>query len=84
MPTIAGEVRKEILGKIKSGESVKKLASQYGICDRTIYAWLRKGVTESISALEFGRLKKENQVLKEIVGALTIELEKLKKKTGVR
>lgn len=81
MNNIGRDVKQEILDKVKSGLSVKKAAEQYGVSDRTIYAWLKKGVTDNVSALEFGKLKKENQVLKEIVGGLTIELEKLKKKT---
>ncbi len=81
MPGIASEVKQEILGKVKSGEQVAGLAKHYGVSDRTIYAWLRKGVSDSVSALEYGKLRKENLVLKEIVGALTVEVEKLKKKT---
>lgn len=80
MPTINNEVKQEILGKIKAGEKVKKVATQYGVSDRTIYLWLKKGVTDHVSALELGKLKKENQILKEIVGVLTMELEKVKKK----
>ena len=80
MSTINSEVKKEILDKVKSGITVKEVATQYGVSDRTIYAWLKVGVVDTISALELGKIKKENQILKEIVGALTIELEKLKKK----
>ncbi len=81
MSTINNEVKQKILGKIKAGEEVKKIAVQYGVSDRTIYAWLKQGVTDKISALEYGKLKKENLILKEIVGILTVEVEKLKKKT---
>jgi transposase-like protein len=80
MSTVNSEVKKEILDKVKSGITVKEVATQYGVSDRTIYAWLKVGVVDTISALELGKIKKENQILKEIVGALTIELEKLKKK----
>lgn len=80
MSTINSEVKKEILDKVKSGKAVKEVATQYGVSDRTIYAWLKVGVVDTISVLELGKIKKENQILKEIVGALTIELEKLKKK----
>ena len=80
MSTINSEVKKEILDKVKSGKTVKEVATQYGVSDRTIYAWLKVGVVDTISVLELGKIKKENQLLKEIVGALTIELEKLKTK----
>ncbi|OGC98299.1 hypothetical protein A2634_04115 [Candidatus Amesbacteria bacterium RIFCSPHIGHO2_01_FULL_48_32] len=77
---VAKEVREEILGKVKAGEAVAALAKQYGVSDKTIYAWLRTGATHSVSWMEHAKLKKENQVLKEIVGVLTVELEKVKKK----
>lgn len=80
MSTINNEVKQEILAKIKAGEEVKKIATQYGVSDRTIYIWLKKGVVNNISVLELGKLKKENQILKEIVGVLTMELEKVKKR----
>ena len=80
MPNIALEVKQEILGKVKSGERVADLSQKYGISDRTIYAWLRKTTTSNVSLIEFSRLKKENQELKAIAGALIFQLEKLKKK----
>jgi len=81
MSNINSEVKQEILEKVKSGKTVKEVAEQYGVSDRTIYAWLKRGVVGNVSTLEFGKLKKENRILKEIVGGLTIELEKIKKKT---
>ena len=77
---IAKEVKDEILGKVKSGEPVSSLSKAYGISDKTIYNWLRKGVTRQVSWMEHARLKRENQQLKEIIGVLTFELEKTKKK----
>jgi len=41
MSTINNEVKQEILGKVKAGEEVKKVAAQYGVSDRTIYIWLK-------------------------------------------
>lgn len=79
MPTINSEVKKEIIEKVKAGEKVNDLASKYGVSNRTIYAWLKRSVS-SISLAEFNHLKKENQDLKAIVGALMFQLEKLKKK----
>ena len=79
MPTTNSEVKKEIIEKVKAGEKVNDLASKYGVSNRTIYAWLKRSVS-SISLAEFNHLKKENQDLKAIVGALMFQLEKLKKK----
>lgn len=77
---VATEVKEEILGKVKAGLKVPDVAKQYGLSDKTIYTWLRRKALGTISILEYNRLKNENQQLKEIVGVLTVELTKLKKK----
>lgn len=79
-PAIAKEVKEEILSKVKTGESVIKVAESYGISNRTIYGWLSKKALNTVSVVEYNRLKKENQQLKEIAGILTFELERFKKK----
>lgn len=80
MPIIAKEVKEEILGKIKQGEKVIALSKQYGVNEKTIYYWLRSSTEKHISLVEHSRLQRENQELKAIIGALTIEVERLKKK----
>ena len=80
MTAIAKEVKEEILEKVKKGEKVVQLAEQYGVSDRTIYAWLKGKALSNVSLLQHNKIKRENQLLKEIIGALTIEIEKLKKK----
>jgi hypothetical protein len=77
---INNEVKEEILGKVKAGEKVSVISAQYGVSDKTIYGWLRGISVHAVSFLEYAKLRKENQVLKEIVGVLTVELEKTKKK----
>jgi len=77
------EVKDEILAKVKAGEKVTLLSQQYGVSDKTIYGWLRGKTINTVSFLEYAKLRKENQVLKEIVGVLTVELEKSKKKRAV-
>lgn len=77
---IALEVKTEILEKIKTGEKVTALAAQYGISDKTIYTWLRRKAIGTVSLLEHNKLRSENQQLKQIIGVLTLELEKTKKK----
>lgn len=80
MSNISKEVKEEVLAKVKSGVKVPELSKQYGISDKTIYNWLKGQVNEQVTAREYNKVKRENQWLKEIVGDLTIELEKLKKK----
>ena len=80
MTAIAKEVKEEILEKVKRGEKVVQLAEQYGVSDKTIYGWLKGKALSNVSLLQHNKIKRENQLLKEIIGALTIEIEKLKKK----
>lgn len=82
MQVISKEVKEEILAKIKAGEKVSVLSEQYGVSDKSIYNWLRGKALGTMSILEAGKLKKENQQLREIIGILTLELSKSKKKTG--
>jgi transposase-like protein len=77
---IAKEVKDEILEKIKTGEKVTAVARAYGVSDKTIYTWLQRKALGTISLLEYNRLKNENRQLKEIIGIITFELEKTKKK----
>lgn len=68
------ETRNQILTRIKdNGEAVSKLANEFGISNRTIYAWLKKQSEKHISTLEYARLKRENKVLLELVGRLTLQ-----------
>jgi len=77
---VAKEVKEEILSKVKAGESAVSVAEKYGVSPKTIYGWLRWTTTNKVSWMEHIKLKKENQVLKEIIGVLTLELQKVKKK----
>lgn len=77
---IAKEVKDEILSKVKAGAKVADISKQYGVSEQTIYAWLKKKALGTVSVLEYNRLKNENYQLKQIIGVLTLELEKTKKK----
>lgn len=78
---IAKEIKEEILSKAKAGEKVSTLAEQYGISDRTIYAWLRQNTGEEvISIIKYNRLKRENEELKRLIGELTLNMSLREKK----
>ena len=77
---IATEVKEEILTKVKAGEAVSGLARQYGVSDKTIYTWIKGKTTNKVSWLEFAKLRNENKQLKEIIGVLSLEVEKSKKR----
>lgn len=79
---IAKEVKEEIILAIKSGGTVSEVAERYGVSTKTIYRWLKSSITEPISVREVQMLRKENRELKEIIGALTVENTKIKKKNS--
>lgn len=74
------EIKEEILTKVKEGKTVTEVASQYGISTKTIYTWLSNKVTGEPGALELSRLRRENGELYALVGRITAELERSKKK----
>jgi transposase-like protein len=74
------EIKEEILAKVKAGEKVVDLAKQYGISNRTIYAWLSRSVAPQISFGEYNRVRKENEELKRIIGMIALDLEQEKKR----
>ncbi len=81
---IRPDVKAQILKRLKEdGVPVAKLAEEHGISGKTIYNWLSRGVVHNQpSLLAYAKLKKENQMLKELVGNLTLFLENEKKKTA--
>lgn len=69
------KVRDEIVARVKAGEKVMDLASQYGMSDRVIYNWLRDDSgDESPSYSKYNKLKKENEQLKWLVGELSLKI----------
>ena len=71
---IPKELKEQILNRIKNeGVSVAQASKDHGVSAKTIYAWLNKGVSTNISFLEYARLKRENKLLLELVGKLTLE-----------
>lgn len=78
---IRPDVKEQILIRLKNdGVPVVKLAEEHGISPKTIYGWLSRGSQGSPSLLELGKLKRENQLLRELIGRLTLEVETAKKK----
>lgn len=72
--TVPKDIKDQIILRVKNnGEAVSTLASEYGLSPKTIYRWLSIKSDSSISFLEYSRLKRENKLLLEIVGKLTLE-----------
>ena len=72
---IKNEIKAEIINKIKhEGLSVADAGEHYGMSDKTIYGWLGARASNTVSVLEYNRLKKENEQLKHLIGDITLKL----------
>lgn len=78
---IPKETKEQILRRIKDeGITVSSAAAEHGISTKTIYNWMRSSTIVDHSTLEINRLKRENKDLAELIGHLTLSLERTKKK----
>ncbi len=72
---IAPEIKEQIIGRIKNdGISVSQAAKDHGISTGTIYLWLGATAQNLVSIVEHNKIKKENVLLKALVGELSLKL----------
>lgn len=75
------DVKQQILERVKHGDKpVTEIAQEHGLSTKTIYNWLSKGAKAQPTWRELTKLKKENRVLHEIIGKLTVKLSQGEKK----
>ena len=68
-----------ILGRVESGELVKDVCRDVGICENTYYRWKAKfGGMDVSEARRLKELEQENRRLKAAVAELTLEKQALK------
>lgn len=73
-------IKDRIIEKLRSeGLSVGQASVEFGISRNTIYGWLGRGTTGEPGLLEIAKLKRENNELKQIIGGLTLNMERGKK-----
>ncbi len=71
---IAPEIKEQIINRIKNdGVTVTEAAKEHGVSTATIYSWLG-GSAQGVSIIEYNRIKKENGLLKALIGELTFKL----------
>ena len=78
---IPKEIREQVLSRIKNdGVTAGQAANDAGISPKTVYGWLTKeSIATNCNQLELSRLKRERQGLYEIIGKLTVEVQKSKR-----
>ena len=76
---IPQEIKEQILGRINNeGVTVVQAAADHAVSTKTIYNWLARQTGEGLSWGELNRLKRENRELKELIGQLSLMMEKTK------
>ena len=77
---IPQDVKDAVLKNIKeSGKTVAECAREAGLNSKTVYNWLGAKARAGDPVLEINRLRRENENLTALVGALTIAAAKQKK-----
>ena len=81
-PALNVKQKEEVIMRIKEkGEKVSDLAKEYGVIPSNIYNLLKRQVNQPNITLELSRVKKDRDILLQIIGQLVFEskLQKLKK-----
>lgn len=77
---ISNDKKQEIIRQIRDeGKKATEVAATFGVSTKTIYTWLRSGVSGDNSTLEIARLKREVEMLYGLLGKLTAEASRSKK-----
>ena len=76
------EIGAEVIAKVQSGRTAKEVAEEYGLKVKTVYNWVASTAQSTgVKVNEISRLKRENELLKAIIGKFVYE-DELKKKRG--
>ncbi len=78
---IAPEIKEQILKRITDdGIPVAQAAKEHGIHETTVYGWLASKASSGPTLREWNALRKENVMLKTLVGEMTVALSRSQKK----
>lgn len=78
---ISRDLKEQILSRVREGKTtVVEIASQHGVKVNTVYNWVSKSLHgNNGSTLRESRLRRENLQLKQLLGQLTLDLDRGKK-----
>jgi transposase-like protein len=80
---LSSEQKEQIIHKVtQEGKRASVVAADYGISPRTVYGILGTHAKKTGQKSSETQLRKENQMLKELVANLSLEISKSKKKRG--
>jgi len=76
------ELKQRILDEVMKGRRVADVASEYGVSLQIIYQWLKSTSNSFKYQKRLREVEKENRELKEMLGNLSLFLERTKKKSS--
>ena len=77
---ISNDMKQKIINAVRdNGKKVSDLAVEHNVSTKTIYGWLRTGVSNDNSALQVAKLQREINMLYGLLGKLTAEASRQKK-----
>ena len=78
---VDSSTKETILLEIKNGTTVPEVCDKYGVCRNSVYRWLQTQADNTgTSSLEVAKLRRENQELKELIGAFALDKKRAEKK----
>jgi len=77
---ISSDIKQKVISAVRDdGKKVSDLATEYGVSTKTVYNWLRAGVSGDNSTLQVAKLQREINMLYGLLGKLTAEASRQKK-----
>jgi len=83
-PALTSKQKQEIITRIRDkGEKVSDLSKEYGVVPKTIYNLLKKQINQPNIALELAKVRRERDVLLQMVGQFVLD-NKARKKNSTK
>lgn len=77
---IDSTIKDRIIDKIKNdGMSVREASNEFGVSVKAIYNWIGVRGRVEPGVIELGKLRRENECLKQIIGQLLLDNQRGKK-----
>jgi transposase-like protein len=77
---VDSSTKETILLEIKNGTTVPEVCAKYGVGRNSVYRWLQTQADNTgTSSLEVAKLRRENQELKELIGAFALDKKRAEK-----
>ena len=83
-PALTTKQKQEIVARINdNGEKVSDLSKEYGVVPKAVYNLLKKQINQPNIALELAKVRRERDVLLQMVGQFVLD-DKARKKNSTK